>query len=47
MKRVLEMGKLTLFANFLKGMFFRRNVLQKKYSETPNILQSSIEENVF
>ena len=39
------MVKLIIFEIFLKCIFFKRNVLQKKYSEVPpNVLQSSIED---
>ena len=42
---MIKMVKLII--SFLKCIFFKRNVLQKKYSEVPNVLQSSIEDDVF
>lgn len=43
---MLKMGKLTLFASFLKCIFLKKNVLPKKDSEALNVLQNSIEENI-
>ena len=41
------MKMVKLIINFLKCIFFERNVLIKKYTEVPNVLQSSIEDDVF
>lgn len=45
MKRMMKMVKLII--NFFKNAYSSKEMSSKKYAEVPNVLQSSIEDDVF